>query len=145
MLTPGSVHGYRKVAVVELFLSCERGLQPPADPGRRIDDPTPARRPTDQSTSEILHRLETCELELQAARGYIKALECGLHTVIAAHPAPEAVAELWSHVLPEVADIHGAGATGAPLFDAALQQALSRLSDHIQGAVDRGNDGTHPA
>ena len=43
---------------------------------------------------------------------------------------------------PEVADVHGAGATGAALFDAAFQQALSGLSDHIQGAADRDHDGT---
>ncbi|WP_349998145.1 hypothetical protein [Stenotrophomonas lacuserhaii] len=98
----------------------------------------------DQSASEILQRLEACELELQAARGYIKALEYGLHAVIAAHPALAALAELWSHALPELADVHGAGANGAPLFDAAFQQALAGLSDHIDGAARR-NSGDQPS
>ena len=95
-----------------------------------------------QAAKQIEERLAACELELQTSRGYIKALEYGLHAVIASHPAPDALAELWSHVLPEVADIHGAGATGAALFDAAFQQALSGLSDHIQGAADRDHEGT---
>ncbi|KRG73838.1 hypothetical protein ABB28_08970 [Stenotrophomonas chelatiphaga] len=92
----------------------------------------------------LIARLESCELELQAARGYIKALEYGLHAVVAANPAPAALAELWSHVLPELADIHGAAANGAPLFDAAFQQALAGLSDHIDGAARR-NSGDEPA
>lgn len=94
--------------------------------------------------NKMLDRLQRCEMELQAARGYIKALEYGLHAVVAAHPAPAALAELWSHVLPELADVHGAGATGAPLFDAAFQQALAGLSDHIDGAARR-TSGDQPA
>lgn len=90
-----------------------------------------------QTEEEILSRLEGCELELQASRGYIKALEYGLHAVIASHPAPAALAELWSHVLPEVADTHSGIAEASPLFDATFQQALASLSEHIQGAADR--------
>jgi len=90
-----------------------------------------------QNDDQILSRLENCELELQASRGYIKALEYGLHAVIASHPSPAALAELWSHVLPEVADTHGGAANRPPLFDATFQQALSGLSEHIQGAADR--------
>lgn len=95
----------------------------------------------DPSPSEILQRLEACKLELQAARGYIKALEYGLHAVIASHPAPAALTELWSHLLPEVADAHG-GTAPSPLFDAAFQQALASLSEHIGGAADRQAGGT---
>jgi len=93
-----------------------------------------------QTTDQILERLTNCELELQASRGYIKALEYGLQAVIASHPTPAALAELWSHVLPEVADVHGGnGSDGSDstVFDAAFQQALAGLSDHIQGAADR--------
>ncbi|MBD8636640.1 MULTISPECIES: hypothetical protein [unclassified Stenotrophomonas] len=90
-----------------------------------------------QPIEQILERLARCELELQASRGYIKALEYGLQAVIASHPTPAALAELWSHVLPEVADVHGGDGSSSPLFDAAFQQALAGLSDHIQGAADR--------
>lgn len=90
-----------------------------------------------QPTDQILERLATCEFELQAARGYIKALEYGLHAVIASHPAPAALTELWSHLLPEVADAHAGGATPSPLFDAAFKQALAGLTEHIEGAADR--------
>lgn len=93
-----------------------------------------------QNNDEILQRLESCELELHASRGYIKALEYGLHPVIASHPAPAALAELWSHVLQEVADTHGGGANRSPLFDATFQQALAGLSEHIAGAVGRQSD-----
>jgi hypothetical protein len=89
----------------------------------------------DQSAPDILQRLEACELELQAARGYIKALECGLHAVIASHPAPDELAALWAHVLPEVADTHGG--TGTALFNAALRQALATLTVEIDGATRR--------
>ena len=92
-------------------------------------------------STNILQRLESCELELQASRGYIKALEYGLHAVIASHPAPAALAELWSHVLPEVADTHSGGAGSSPLFDATFQEALRTLSDHIAGAAARQSDG----
>lgn len=90
-----------------------------------------------QNDGDILLRLEGCELELQASRGYIKALEYGLHAVIASHPAPAALAELWSHVLPELADTHSGSAEASPLFDATFQQALAGLSEHIAGAAYR--------
>lgn len=89
------------------------------------------------TTDQIIERLANCELELQASRGYIKALEYGLHAVIASHPAPAALTELWSHLLPEVADAHGGDATPSPLFDAAFQQAMAGLTEHIQGAAHR--------
>jgi len=89
------------------------------------------------SERSFTDRLEACELELKASRGYIKALEYGLHAVIASNPTPDRLAELWSHVLPELADAHGGGAAPFPVFDAAFQQALAGLSEHIQGAADR--------
>lgn len=94
------------------------------------------------STEEVMKRLSKCELELQAARGYIKALEYGLHAVIASNTAPAALADLWTHVLPEVVDLHGGDATHSALFDAAFQAALAGLSEHIRGAADRDSSGT---
>lgn len=88
-------------------------------------------------------RLEDLEMQAAASHGYIKALEYGLHAIIATHPAPEALAELRSHLIPEVTDIHGAGATGAPLLDAAFQKALSGLSkgQHTERSMERGQPG----
>ena len=37
---------------------------------------------------ELLARLERCEMEAEAARGYIKPMEYGLHTLIATSPTP---------------------------------------------------------
>lgn len=93
--------------------------------------------PDHPENADILVRLASCELELQASRGYIKAMEYGLHAVIASHPAPGALAELWSHVLPELADTHSGSAEASPLFAATFQQALAGLSEHIAGAADR--------
>lgn len=84
--------------------------------------------------SKIAARLERCEMELQAARGYIKALGYGVHALVARHADPGALADLWSHVLPEVADTHGG--EGSALFNAALQQALATLSQQITSAAD---------
>lgn len=66
-----------------------------------------------------------------------KALQCGLHAVVAGHPAPATLAELWSPVLLEVANVHGASATASPHFDAAFQQALASLPEHINGAASK--------
>ena len=85
----------------------------------------------------MLERLEQCEMELHASRGYIKALEYGMHTLIARHPNPAELAELWAHVLPEVADHHAEMKERPPLYHAALQQALGVITEQINGAVSR--------
>ena len=43
-------------------------------------------------------------LRARASRGYIRALEYGVHALIARHHDPACLADLWAHVLPEVAD-----------------------------------------
>jgi len=86
---------------------------------------------------KILSRIERCEMELQSARAYIKALEQGLHTAIMTHSDPLRMGELWGHVLVEVAETH-AGAPGAtPVFHATFQSALAGISAHVEDAVDR--------
>ena len=50
-------------------------------------------------------------------------------------PTPAALAELWSHVLPELADVHSGRAAPLPVTDAAFQQAMAVLTEQIQGAV----------
>lgn len=95
---------------------------------------------TPQDLQIIRERLQRCEIELQASRGCIKALEYGLNAVIPSHSAPAALAELWSNVLPEVADAHSGGSETSPLFNAAFQRALVSLSEHIADAVARQSD-----
>ena len=76
-------------------------------------------------------------MELHASRGYIKAMEYGIHALIAEHQDPAALATLWAHVLPEVADQQANVKAGTPIYHAAFQQALAVMSEQIQGAADR--------
>lgn len=89
------------------------------------------------TAEEILSRLERCELELQAGRAYVKALEHGLHAIVATHPDPKALDDLWAHVLPELADEHATDEAQSPLFRAAFQQALATMTRQINGAAER--------
>jgi len=86
---------------------------------------------------ELLARLERCEMEAQAARGYIKALEYGMHVLIARHPSPAELDELWAHLLPEVAEHHAGMQDRPPLYHAALQQALGVITQQISAAANR--------
>lgn len=83
----------------------------------------------DQSASKILQRLESCELELQAARGYIKALKGGLHAIIESHPASATLASVWEELLPDLLATHS-NETGP--FLAALREALTMQSLSIR-------------
>lgn len=86
-------------------------------------------------TSDLISRIERCEMELHASRGYIKALEYGVHALIARYPNPAALAELWAHVLPEVAD-QQAEMQGRPLlYHVAFQQALAVMTEQIDAAA----------
>ena len=85
----------------------------------------------------ILDRLERCELELQASRGHIKALEYGLHLLVTTHPSPRAMSSLWQHVIADLADLHGGSTGSSPLFESMLRHALGEITAHIQGAIDR--------
>lgn len=87
------------------------------------------------SYSDLMQRLERCEMELQASRGYIKALEYGLRAVIACEPEAERLAAVWAHVLLEASEEHQGDAASSPLFHAALQHALSVVTEQIQQAM----------
>lgn len=81
-------------------------------------------------------------MELHASRGYIKALEYGLHALIARHHDPASLADLWAHVLPEVADQQAEMRDRPLLYHAAFQQALAVLTDQITSAAGhQGQDG----
>lgn len=81
-------------------------------------------------------------MELDASRAYIKALEYGLHAVLASHPTPGKVKELWAHTLPEIIDVHSSAPGTSVLFHAAFQTALSRLTELVDGADARSGAGT---
>lgn len=85
---------------------------------------------------DILERLEACEMELQAYRGYIKALEYTVHTLVATHPDPASLNMIWSHVLPEVAEHQSGPHMGGPLFHAAFQQAMGAVTEHVVEAAE---------
>ncbi len=76
-------------------------------------------------------------MELHASRGYIKALEYGVHALIARHQDPGALAALWAHVLPEVADEQASMQGRSPLYHAAFKQALAVMTEQINGAAER--------
>lgn len=73
--------------------------------------------------------MAACESELEAHRGYLKALEYGLRAAIISHPKPEVLAQVWRALLPGMADAHR-GRDGA-VFAAALEQALTLLTEQI--------------
>lgn len=81
------------------------------------------------TTAELLKRVEAYETELEAHRGYIKAIEYGLRAVIISHPEPRDLRNVWRAILPGIADSHF---EETPLFSTALRQGLSLLSEQIE-------------
>lgn len=81
-------------------------------------------------TEQILDRLQACETVLDAQRGYIKALEYGLRTLMVTHPAPDRLESAWKHLLPGIADTHAAADNA--MFTAAFQQALVLIGQQIE-------------
>ncbi|PTS72570.1 hypothetical protein DBR33_14910 [Stenotrophomonas sp. HMWF022] len=81
---------------------------------------------------DLSQRLAACESELEAHRGYLKALEYGLRAAIISHPRPEALVQVWRAMLPGMAEAHR-GRDGA-VFAAALEQALTLLTEQIEAS-----------
>ncbi|MRI44829.1 hypothetical protein D5301_21750 [Stenotrophomonas sp. MH181796] len=75
---------------------------------------------------ELAARLEACQTDLEAHRGYIKGLEYGIRALIAAHPEPKTFGLTWELALVAAAETH-LGNDG-PVFTAAIQQALRTLT-----------------
>ena len=86
----------------------------------------PVMKPTVEQLSE---RLDACEIELEAHRAYIKAMEYALRVLVFAHPASERLSETWLRVLPSIAVKHRD--SGGDVFAAAFQQALIVLTEQI--------------
>jgi hypothetical protein len=83
--------------------------------------------------SEILERLERCESELQAARGYIKALEYGLHSLITTSSEPSKLSTLWRAVVK--AHQEGDAPGDSKLHHLATRMAMDSITDHVEAAV----------
>lgn len=79
--------------------------------------------------TEILDRLRCCEAAIEVHRGYLKAMEYALRVSVLTHPAPEHLTETWLRLLPSIAAKHRDD--GGELFAAALQQALTVLTEQI--------------
>ncbi|MEN5002208.1 hypothetical protein [Stenotrophomonas indicatrix] len=78
---------------------------------------------------QLAERLHACEVDLEAHRGYLKAMEYALGATIATHNDPTSLRRIWDLMLVEAADAH-AGLNG-PIFTAAFQQSLRMLTEHI--------------
>ncbi|TFZ44644.1 hypothetical protein E5C33_13430 [Stenotrophomonas maltophilia] len=81
------------------------------------------------SLEQLAARLEACEVDLEGHRGYIKALEYGLRTIIASHPNPQVLSLAWGMTLAGASDAH-AGEDGF-VFTKALQQAMRDLTSEV--------------
>lgn len=87
---------------------------------------------------QIAERLRACEVDLEAHRAYLKAMEYALGATIATHNDPPSLARMWDLMLVEAADVH-AGSNG-PVFTAALQQSLRMLTDQISSIEPRATN-----
>ncbi|WP_312252183.1 hypothetical protein [Stenotrophomonas sp.] len=74
-------------------------------------------------------RLDACEMELEAHRAYIKAMEYALRALVLTHPASVRLSETWQRLLPSIAAKHRD--SGGDLFAAAFQQSLAVLTEQI--------------
>lgn len=78
---------------------------------------------------QLAERLHACEVDLEAHRGYLKAMEYALGATIATHNDSRSLSRIWDLILVEAADAH-AGLNG-PIFTAAFQQSLRMLTEQI--------------
>lgn len=84
------------------------------------------------TTENILERLLACEAQLEAQRGYLKALEYGLRATVISHPDPSELSRTWGALLPGIAEKHTDD--GGPVFAAAITQVLMLLTEQIDEA-----------
>lgn len=90
---------------------------------------------------QLAERLHACEVDLEAHRGYLKAMEYALGATIATHNDPRSLRRIWDLMLLEAADAH-AGLDG-PIFTAAFQQSLRMLTEQIS-LMDPGPTSQRP-
>ncbi|HEL3174457.1 hypothetical protein [Stenotrophomonas maltophilia] len=89
---------------------------------------------------QLAARLEACEADLEAHRGYLKAMEYGIRTLIATHPNAKALSLSWEHTLVAAADSHFG--RGGCVFTAGIQQAMRTLTGQVE-ALAGGAGNTH--
>ncbi|HDS0948667.1 TPA: hypothetical protein QDZ34_000923 [Stenotrophomonas maltophilia] len=82
------------------------------------------------SLEQLNERLQACEVELEAHRAYLKAMEYGLAAAFATQGDSRSLPQVWNLMLVEAADAH-AGMESA-IFTAALQQALRMITEQIE-------------
>ncbi len=80
---------------------------------------------------QLADRLHACEVDLEAHRAYLKALEYALGTLIATHHDPRQLLRGWNVVLADAVDAHAGGGGNGAVFTAAFQQALRTLNDEL--------------
>ncbi|EMI50472.1 hypothetical protein C405_05901 [Stenotrophomonas maltophilia AU12-09] len=90
---------------------------------------------------QLAERLHACEVDLEAHRGYLKAMEYALGATIATHSDPPSLRRIWDLMLVEAADTH-AGLDG-PISTAAFQQSLRMLTEQIS-LMDPGPTSQRP-
>lgn len=78
----------------------------------------------------LQQRVERCEIETQAALGYIKALEYGLHSLIATLPHTSDLERLWAAILAEPR-VTCKDPSASDLRCAAMRQAMAALTELI--------------
>lgn len=65
---------------------------------------------------QLAERLHACEVDLEAHRGYLKAMEYALGATIATHSDPPSLRRIWDLMLVEAADTHATSmARSSPL------------------------------
>ncbi len=84
------------------------------------------------TTSELLHRLENCTTELEAHRGYLKAMEYCVRALIISHPDPTSLTRVWEGIVPGIFDSH---LEDSALSAAAMRQGLALLTEQIEAAA----------
>lgn len=90
---------------------------------------------------QLAERLHACEVDLEAHRGYLKAMEYALGATIATHSDPPSLRRIWDLMLVEAADTHAG--LDSPIFTAAFQQSLRMLTAQIS-LMDPGPTSQRP-
>ncbi|ALA85828.1 hypothetical protein YH67_05965 [Stenotrophomonas maltophilia] len=90
---------------------------------------------------QLAERLHACEVDLEAHRGYLKAMEYALGATIATHSDPPSLRRIWDLMLVEAADTHAG--LDSPIFTAAFQQSLRMLTEQIS-LMDPGPTSQRP-
>lgn len=85
------------------------------------------------TTAELLNRLDSCTTELEAHRGYLKAMEYCLRALIISHPDSTSLTRVWEGMLPGIFDTHF---EDSALSAAAMRQGLALLTEQIEAKAN---------